>query len=81
MLNFPSSDTRSKGILDLIHSDVCGPMSITSLNGYEYYLAFIDDLSKKTWIYFLKNKDEIFSRFNEFKALMENQTWRKIEIL
>ncbi|XP_059068777.1 uncharacterized protein LOC131859222 [Cryptomeria japonica] len=48
---------------------------------HDYYVTFIDDLSKKTWIYFMKNKDEVFSRFKEFKALMENQIERKIKIL
>ena len=49
---FPRSDTRSKGVLDLVHSDVCGSMSTKSLRGYEYYVTFIDDFSRKSWIYF-----------------------------
>ena len=53
---FPSSDSRSAGVLDLIHFDLCGPMSSVSLRGYEYYVTFIDDHSRKTWIYFLKSK-------------------------
>jgi hypothetical protein len=40
---FPSSDNRAQGILDLVHSDVCGPMSSPSLNGCLYYVIFIDD--------------------------------------
>jgi hypothetical protein len=67
---FPSSDSRSKGILDLIHSDVCGPMSAVSIGGASYYVTFIDDYSRKTWIYFMKTKDEVFSRFQELKVLM-----------
>jgi hypothetical protein len=47
---FLNSDNRSKGILDLIHSDLCGPMMIASLSGYLYYVIFIDDYSKKMWI-------------------------------
>jgi transposase InsO family protein len=78
---FPNSDSRTGGILDLIHSDVCGPMSSISLSGYEYYVTFIDDHSRKTWIYFMRTKDEVFSRFQEFKALVENQTGRKIKTL
>jgi hypothetical protein len=69
--SFPSSDTRSAGALDLIHTDVCGPMSRASFSGREYYLTFIDDYSRKTWIYFLKTKSEVFKRFQEFKALVE----------
>jgi hypothetical protein len=69
---FPSSEHRLRGILDLIHSDVCGPMSSTSLTSNIYYVSFIDDSSRKTWIYFMKTKDEVFNRFQEFKALVEN---------
>ena len=77
---FPSSDSKAKGILDIIHSDVCGPMSATSLSRYVYYVSFIDDFSRKTWIYFLKGKNEVFSKFKEFKALVENLSEKKIKI-
>ena len=46
--SFPSSDNRATSILDLIHSDVCGPMSTVSLSGHKYYVSFIDDYSRKT---------------------------------
>ena len=49
---FPSSDNKAKGILDIVHSDMCGPMTTTSLSRYVYYVSFIDDYSCKTWIYF-----------------------------
>ena len=68
---FPNSESKAKGILEIIHSDVCGLMSSSSLSGYVYYVSFIDDFSRKTWIYFLKNKDEVFSKFKEFKPLIE----------
>jgi hypothetical protein len=48
--SFLSSDNRSKEILDLIHSYVCGPMIVSSLNEYFYYVLFIDDHYRKTWI-------------------------------
>jgi transposase InsO family protein len=51
------------------------------LDEYVYYVSFIDDYSRKTWIYFLKSKDEVFSKFKEFKALIENLSERKIKIL
>ena len=53
---FPSSDSRSAGVLDLIHSDLCGSMSSVFLRGYDDYVTFTDDHSRKTWIYFLKSK-------------------------
>jgi hypothetical protein len=79
--SFLSSDNRSKEILDLIHSNVCGPMIVASLNGYLYFVLFIDDHSQKTWIYFLKNKDGFLVKFQEFKARVENLTGRKIKVL
>ena len=51
-------------------------MPSTSLSGYEYYVTFIDDYSRNTWIYFLKNKSEVFRKFQEFKALIE-KSFRK----
>ena len=60
---FPKSETKTKGMLELIHSNVCGPIPFTSLRGYEYYVTFIDDYSRKTWIYFLKTTDEVFKEF------------------
>jgi len=44
-------------------------------------VIFIDDYSRKTWIYFLKTKDEVFDRFSEFRALVENQSGRWIQVL
>jgi hypothetical protein len=78
---FPPSKHRSKWVLDLMHSDVCGPMSVESVSGFEYFVLFIDDYFRKTWIYFLKAKDEVFDKFQEFRALVENQTSRKIWVL
>jgi len=46
-----------------------------------YYVSFIDDFSRNTWIYFLKKKFEVFNRFKEFKALVENHTEKKIKVL
>jgi hypothetical protein len=78
---FSSSNNRSKEILDLINSDVCGPMPVKSLGGSLYYVIFIDDYSRKTWLYLLKTKDEVFSKFQEFKAEIENLTNKKIKTL
>jgi hypothetical protein len=76
---YPLSNRKSNGILDLIHSDLCGPMTAPSMNGCIYYIIFVDDCSCKTWIYFLKTKDESF-RFQDFKNLVENQTGRHIRV-
>jgi hypothetical protein len=78
---FPSSNNRSKEILGLIDSDVCGPMPFRSLGGSLYYIMFIDDYSRKTWMYLLKSKDKVFNKFQEFKAEIENLTNKKIKTL
>ena len=76
---FPTIESKSKGILEIIHSDVCSPMSSKSLRGYAYYVSFIDDFSRNTWRYFLKRKEEVFSKFKEFKAFIENHIENKIK--
>ena len=67
---FASGPTRAKGILELIHSDVFGPVPVPSLGESVYYVSFMDDFSSYIWIYFLRKKYEVFSKFNEFKALV-----------
>ena len=78
---FPSSDSKTTDILQLIHSNLSGMFPVTSLRGYLYYAIFVDDFSRKNWICFLKNKDEVFKWFCSFKALVENQTGKKIKVL
>jgi hypothetical protein len=46
-----------------------------------YYVLFIDDFSRNTWIYFLMKKSEVFDRFKEFKALVDNQIEKIIKVL
>lgn len=72
---------KSSAVLDLIHSDICGPMRTTSLGGYKYFALFIDDFSRKFFVHFLKNKSDIFSVFKIFKNRVERETDRKIKIL
>ena len=56
-------------------------MSSSSLIEYVYYVSFIDDFSRNTWVYFLKEKSEFFSKFKEYKDLVENHIDRKIKNL
>jgi hypothetical protein len=79
--SFPNNDNREKRVLEIVHSDVCGPMSTTSLRRYVYYVSFIDDYSHKTWFYLLKANNEVFGKFKEFKALVEKPSEWKINTL
>ena len=67
--------------LELIHSDIAGPFPVESLCGNKYYITFIDDHSRFTHIYPLKTKSQAFERFQEYKALVENQLNGKIKAL
>jgi hypothetical protein len=78
---FPSNKSRSKEILDLVHLDVSGLLSVASLQRSSYYVTFIDDFSRKAWIFFRKIKDEVFSWFREFRAQVENHTRMNIKVL
>jgi hypothetical protein len=64
-----------------VHSGVFGPVSVPSLGKYVYYVSFIDDFSRNTWLYFLKKKYEVFGKFKEFKDLLENQIEKRIKVL
>ena len=73
--NFPSGKSiTEKAPLEIVHSDLCGPMQTPSLASSHYMLTFIDDFTRKTWVYFLKYKSEVFEKFCNFKALVENQS-------
>ena len=67
--------------LELVHSDVCGPFRVNSLGGYRYFVTFIDDFSKRTWIYFIKNKSEVLSKFQHFVHLLKTMTGRTVQAL
>lgn len=54
---------RAKEKLELVHSDIYGPMPIASLGGATYFLTFIDDFSRKVWVYPLREKSQTFTVF------------------
>lgn len=68
-------------MLNIIHTDICGPMESNSLGGSKYFILFVDDHSRMTAIYFLKNKNDALKSFKEYKALVENQTNKRIKII
>lgn len=78
---FPKSSTRTSKLLEIVHSDVCGPMSIRSIGGARYVATFIDDYSRWCEIHVLKRKNEVFSAFKSFKAAAENKHGCKIQLL
>lgn len=75
------AEYQAKQILELIHTDICGPITPESFSGKKYFISFIDDYSRKTWVYFLKEKSEAFETFRKFKVMVENATDRRIKAL
>ena len=67
--------------LQLVHTDVYGPIMLTSLGKNKYFLIFVDDFSRKTWIYFLKEKFKVFSAFKKFKVLVEKQSGYQVKVV
>ncbi|UYV68970.1 hypothetical protein LAZ67_6001864 [Cordylochernes scorpioides] len=72
---------RSKQTLELIHTDICGPMPVKSTGGNRYFLSFVDDFSRRITVYLLKNKDEVLKHFDIYRATVERQTGNKIKVL
>ncbi len=70
---FPSDGgMRATKPLEIVHSDVCGLVRTTSLGGARYFVTYIDDFSRKVWVY--------LEKFKEFKALVETQSEHKIKV-
>jgi len=79
--SFQDQDSRARAILERVHLDARGPFSKFSVVKHRHYVTFADDFSRKCWIYFMKKKDEVYSKFVEFKALAKNETGHKIKSL
>ena len=76
-----NGSSRATQILELVHSDVNGPMKTRTHGGAKYFDTFIDDFTRKTFVYFLTQKSQVFDKFKEFKAFAENQTGMKLQKL
>ena len=76
MTKTPFSGTmeRATDFLEIIHTDVCGPMSVDACGKYHYFLTFTDDLSRYGYIYLMKHKSEIVERFKEFLSEVEKSS-------
>ena len=75
---FPKERNVSKGLLDVVHSGVWGLAQTTTFGGCRYYVLFIDDLSRHTWIYPMRQKEREFGHFQKFKSEIEKMTSRHV---
>uniref|UniRef100_A0AAG5DV13 Retrovirus-related Pol polyprotein from transposon TNT 1-94 n=1 Tax=Anopheles atroparvus TaxID=41427 RepID=A0AAG5DV13_ANOAO len=81
---FPKSSDNiilTTSVLDLIHTDVCGPMRTATLGGKRYFLTFIDDFSKYTVVFLLKQKSETLNCLKEYVELIRNKFGKKPKVL
>lgn len=70
---------RCGDVLELIHTDICGPFSTPSWNGQQYFITFIDDYSRYNYLYLIHEKSQSLDVFKNFKAEVENQLSKKIK--
>lgn len=80
-LPFAKSDSRSKAHLKYIHGDVMGPTRTPSFSEFHYMLILVDDFSRFTWVYFIKQKSEVLTMFQEFKETVKGVLGLKIKCL
>lgn len=71
--------TRSSDVLELIHTDICGPFPSASWNGQQYFISFIDDYSRYGYLYLIHEKSQSLEVFKSFKLEVENQLNKKIK--
>ena len=81
MMPFKAKGYRAKEVLNLVHTDLCEPMSTSARGGYEYFITFINDYSRYGYIYLMRHKSEAFEKFKEFKAEVENHQGKSIKSL
>ncbi|KAJ9535257.1 hypothetical protein OSB04_un001652 [Centaurea solstitialis] len=78
---FNKENERATDLLEIIHTDVCGPFSHVARGGYRYFITFTDDFSRYGYVYLMRHKSESFERFREFHNEVQNQLGRKIKFL
>jgi hypothetical protein len=74
----PPSRRKAK-VLELVHTNVFGPLKKKTHGGASYFVSFIDDASRKVWTYLMKTKDEVFGVFKNFHVMVERETGEKLK--
>jgi hypothetical protein len=72
---------RSVSILEIIHTDICGPFNVRTIDGFDSFITFTDDYSRYGYIYPIKERSEALDKFKIFKAEVGNQLDKKIKIV
>ena len=78
---FTRKGERAKELLSLVHINVCGPMSTCTKDGYYYFIIFVDDLSRHSYVNLMRHKSKSFEIFKLYHNEVEKQTEKCIKIL
>jgi len=78
---FPLSNSNAKGVFDLIHCDICGPYKVSSSFGAHYFLSIVDDASRPTWVYLMKDRTEASRFLKGFIIMVRNQFDKAVKVV
>ena len=78
---FHEKENHASAILERIHTDVCGPFSVASKTKHRYYVIFVDEYSRRCWIFFMQTKYQTFSKCCELKTLVEKESGKQVKAL
>ena len=82
VFSFNTSESMSTDIFDLIHSDVWGPSSVSSIGGSQYFFfVFVDDYSHYSWIFHMKHHSKLLEVYSNFAKMVEIQFFKHIKNL
>ena len=81
MRAFKAKGYMAKEVLELVQTDLCGPMNTKERGEFEYFITFIDDYSRFRYIYLMYHKSEAFDKFKEFKVEVEKHRGKNINCL
>ena len=79
-LPFNKSSYLSKSCFELIHCDLWGPFSVSTIDHYKYFLTIVDDYSRCTWVYLLKHKSQTQSVLEQFGLWWKPNFVRKLKL-
>ena len=77
----PRINQRASAPFELVHSDVWGPCPVLSLTGFKYFVTFVDDFSRITWLHLMKSCSKLFSHFSAFCIEIQTQFHVSVQTL
>ena len=72
---------QSEDILEIVHTDLCGPIGVESYNREKFIILFVDDYSRMMIVMYLREKSEQFEKFIGYLARVEKETWKRLKCL